>query len=289
MNVRWTSRGASGLLAVAVGGFGLALWAPSAAAASTAVVYVVHGIKGQNLDITVDDKTVASNAKPKDIVGPLKLAAGKHTVAVKKGTSTIADSSFSVKAGQNLDLVAHRQADAAMDPIFTLFRNNDRAVGPGKLRLVVAHVAAAPPADIKVDGDVLFNNVANGESLTLVVPAKTYNVAVVPAATDGDPILGPVDLKTKAGTLTRVFAIGSAAENSMDAVVHVLDVPVNGAARPSLVQTGSGGQAADSFTGGSATIPVLAAGLAGGLAIGLLALAGLGHSARRGVRRRIVR
>ena len=118
-----------------------------------------------------------------------------------------------------------------MEPILTVFKNNDKAVGPGKVRLVVAHVAAAPPADIKVDGKVLFDNVANGEALTLVVPAKTYNVAVVPAATDSDPILGPVDLKTKAGTLTRVFAIGSATENTMDAVVHVLDVSVSGAAR----------------------------------------------------------
>jgi hypothetical protein len=290
MDVRFTSRVASGPLAAAIAVAGLALAAAPASAAGSAQVYVIHGIKGQNLDVTVDDDTVARSAKPKDIIGPLRLAAGRHTVAVKDGSKTVADSSFSVKAGQSVDVVAHRQADASMGPIFTVFRNNVRGVAPGKLRLVVAHVAAAPPADIKVNGKVLFNNVANGEELALVVPAKTYNVAVVPAATDGDPILGPVDLQTKAGTLTRVFAIGSATQNTMDAVVHVLKVSQNGAARPSLVQTGTGGQAADAFTGGaSSTVPVLAAGRAGGLAVGVLALAMLGHLARRATRRRLVR
>lgn len=289
MDVRLASRVVSGLLASALAVAGLALAAAPASASVKAQVYVIHGIKGQNLNIVIDGSTVARSAKTKDIVGPLALSAGRHTVAVKDGAKTVADSSFSVKAGQSVDLVAHSQADASMGPIFTVFRNNLRPVPPGKLRLVVAHVAAAPPADIKVDGKVLFNNVANGEELPLVVPAKTYNVAVVPAATDGDPILGPVDLKTKAGTLTRVFAIGSATQNTMDAVVHVLKVSEDGAARPSLVRTGTGGQAAGVLTSSSQTVPVLAAGLAGGLAIGLLALAMLGHLARRATRRRLVR
>ena len=45
------------------------------------------------------------------------------------------------------------------------------AVNAGKTRLAVAHVAAVPAADIRVDGNVLFSNVANGEGLTTVVPA----------------------------------------------------------------------------------------------------------------------
>jgi hypothetical protein len=288
--VGWTRRGMAGLLGLATGLLGVLVVAPSAQAATGARVFVIHGIQGQDLDIVVDDKTVASGAKPKAIVGPLKLAPGSHSVAVKKGSSDVATSTFSVKSGQSLDLVAHRQADASMAPIFTVFDNNIRAVGPGKLRLTVAHVAAAPPADIKVDGNVLFNNVANGESLTLVVPAKTYRVEVVPAASQGDAILGPVDLDTKKGTLTRVFAVGNVAQKSMDAVVHVLDVQVSGAARPSLVASGDGGQAAQSFTDdGSPAVPVLVAGLAGGLAVGLLALAGMGHVAHRAARRRLVR
>ena len=32
-----------------------------------------------------------------------------------------------------------------------------------KAKLTVAHTAAVPPADIRVDGKVLFENVANGE------------------------------------------------------------------------------------------------------------------------------
>jgi hypothetical protein len=136
-----------------------------------------------------------------------------------------------------------------MEATVTAFRNDLAKVSPGKLRLTVAHVAAAPPADIKVNGDVLFSNVAAGEALTVVVPARTYTVEVVPAATAGDPILGPVKLKLKKGTLTRVFAIGSVADGSMDAIVHSLPVKVSGASAPRSVPTGDGGQAASQFTG----------------------------------------
>ena len=65
-------------------------------------------------------------------------------------------------------------------------------MAPGKARLVVAHTAVVPPADVRVDGTVLFSNIANGEALTLVVPGGTYNVDIVPAATSGPVVFGPV-------------------------------------------------------------------------------------------------
>ena len=100
--------------------------------------------------------------------------------------------------------------------------------------------------------------------MSLLVPAKTYSVAIVPAATNGEPILGPVDLPLKAGTLTRVFAIGDVATRNMDAVVHTLSVRVTGAGAPGSVRTGDGGQAATSFTSdgpGASTIAAATVGL----------------------------
>ncbi len=217
--------------------------APAEAAQANGQIYVIQGISGKNLDVKVDGDTVLSGAKPKSIVGPLKLAPGSHKVAVGDVTSSIA-----VKAGQSADVVAH-PATSAQDPAeITAFKNDLDSVGPGKVRLTVAHTAAAPPADIRVNGDVLFSNVANSEALTVVVPADTYQVEVVPAATSGDAILGPVDLKIKAGTLTRVFAIGDVSKGTMDAVVHSVPVKVSGAGAPGMVQTGDGGQAATEFT-----------------------------------------
>ena len=217
------------------------------AAKGTGQVYVIHGIVGRVLDIYVDGKKVLGAAQPKSIVGPLSLDAGSHQVALSAQGTTVAQTRFTVGAGQSLDVVAHLRSDSSMTGTVTAFRNDVSPVGPGKLRLAVAHVAAAPPADILVNGDVLFSDVASGEALTVVVPASSYTVEIVPAATNGAAILGPVHLTLKKATLTRVFAIGSVATGSMDAIVHSVPVTVTGAAAPRSVPTGDGGQAASQF------------------------------------------
>ena len=113
-------------------------------------------------------------------------------------------------------------------------------------RLVVAHTAAVGPADVRVDQKVLFANIANGEALTMSAPAGTYTVDIVPSATSGPVVFGPADVPVKETALTRVFAIGVAATNSMDAVVQVLPLSARGAGTsPSTVNAGDGGQAAE--------------------------------------------
>jgi len=224
---------------------------PAAAApASGGQIYVIQGISGATLDVQVDGKVVLADAPAKRIVGPVAVGAGTHTVTVGSGSSAVT-SDVAVDAGESVDVVAHPGVTAGDKPEITAFANDLAAVAPGKLRLAVAHTAAAPPADITVDGDVLFSNVANAEALSVVVPGGSYSVAIVPSATKGDPILGPVDLAVKSGTLTRVFAIGDVSKGTMDAVVHQLAVKVSGAAAPSSVQTGDGGQAATQFTSAS--------------------------------------
>lgn len=241
------------------------------AASSTGDVYVVQGLADTPAaDIFVDGKNVAPAAAPKTIVGPLTLSAGNHVVTLKDGATTLVNAQFSVKAGSSSDVVAHRTSDAQSQRVITVFPNDLSAVAPGKLRLVVSHVAVAPPADIIADSKPLFRNVANGESLSLVLPAMQTTVQVVPTATSGPAILGPVTLSLKAGSLTRVFAIGDATQNSTDAVVQVLSIPVSGAKVPTKVRTGDGGQTADSIIGSGTSTGTLVS-----LAVGLLLVAGL--------------
>lgn len=259
---------------------------PAAAASGTGKIYVIHGIAGQILDLYVDGKKVKSDAEPKTIVGPLTLEAGTHKVTVRNAGKTVAGAKFKVGAGQSLDVIAHLRSDSSMGATVTAYRNDLSAVAPGKLRLAVAHVAAAPPADIRVNGDVLFSNVANGEALTVVVPAGSYQVGVVPAGTNGTAILGPVTLPLKKGTLTRVFAIGNVAKGSMGAIVHSLPIKVSGAAAPRSVPTGNGGQAASEFVNGGRSR--LTEGLMAA-AILLLAAAGLVGFTGRRMRKRVPR
>jgi len=273
--------GVLAVLALSAGMSGSALHPARAAAPRTGEVYVVHGIVGPAVDVQVDGRVVARKAAPKSIIGPLKLRPGSHVVTLRDGSSTVTTARFSVVAGASIDLVAHRSADAARSPRIVVFRNNLAPVGRGKTRLVVSHTAVAPPADIRIDGEPFFRNVASGESLSLVVPAKTYSVDVMPSA-GGARILAPVRLTLQPGTLTRVFAIGDPTERTADAIVQVLKVGVTGSGAPTRVPTGDGGQAAEAIVGqggGLAGAPTLV--LLGGLAV--LALIGAGRGSAHGM------
>jgi hypothetical protein len=259
--------------------------AASAKTAAKGKIYVIHGITGQTLDIYVDGKKVLPDAKPKTVVGPLTLDAGTHAVTLEKSGKTVATGKFTLGAGQTDDIVAHLRSDSATGSTVSAFRDDLAAVGPGKLRLAVAHVAAAPPADIKVNGDVLFSNVASGDTLTVVVPSGTYKVEIVPAATSGNAILGPVSLPLKKGTLTRVYAIGNVSTGSMDAIVHTLPVKVSGAAAPSSVPTGDGGQAATQFVANGSRVTEL---MVASAFVLLLVAGAIGVTGRRMRRRALV-
>jgi hypothetical protein len=230
---------------------------------ATGQVHIVHGILGTPLSVDVDGRRIADAAAPKTVLGPLTLPVGRHVVALRTGTRTLTSASFEVQAGRSIDVVAHRAADPAQTARVVVFRNDLSPVGRGRTRLVVAHTAVSPPVDVRVDGSVLFRDVASGEALSLLVPAKTYTVDVVPV-TGSDTVLRPVRLTLKAGTLTRVFAVGNPSSGTADAVVQVLPVGVAGSGVPASVPTGDGGQAADEVVGrgpGRTFLGTLAGGL----------------------------
>ncbi|HEY6798336.1 MAG TPA: DUF4397 domain-containing protein [Kineosporiaceae bacterium] len=275
----------SGRLAIRTVSVGLLLLASAvgtaslASAAPTSQVYIVQAIAGSTVDVLVDSSVVQAAVAPKTVVGPLNLSVGQHVIQVRSGSTTLVSARFTVAGKDSLDVVAHRAADAPMSPVVTVFRNDTSSVGPGKTRLVVSHVAVAEPADIRVDGQPFFRNVANGESLSLVVPARAYSLDVVATANAGRTILAPVQVTLEPGTLTRIFAFGSPAEKTADAIVQVFPVPVVGAGRPTSVHTGDGGQAADSIVT-SRSVPWLVV----AAAIAVLGLAGLAGAVLGSVR-----
>jgi hypothetical protein len=268
MRGAWRRRTLAGLAVLLLGGAATVTGGTAAGASTSAgstvptgQVYVVHGLVGTPVDVDVDGRRVAGNAQPKTVLGPLTLSAGPHVVVLRAGARTVTSASFLVPGGRSIDVVASRAADAGQGARVVVFRNDLDPVGRGKTRLVVAHAAVAPPADVRLDGSVLFRDVASGESLSLLVPAKSYRVDAVPVA-GGGTVLDPVELSLKAGTLTRVFAVGDPAAGTADAVVQVLKVRVVGSGVPRSVPTGDGGQAADEVVGtpaGDPWIPLAAA------------------------------
>jgi hypothetical protein len=264
------------LLAVIAVAAPVAFAAPAEAAAG-ANLYFVQGLPGRSLDISIDGRQVASGVAGAKLVGPFGVAAGKRTITAKQGGKTVIQSEVSAASGASLDVVIHQPVSPTGAPLLTTYPNKLTAVPADKAGLRVAHDAAVGPADIRVNGKVLFRNVANGESLDVVVPAATYKVDIVPTGATSPVVLGPLDLPVQAGYLTRVFAVGAPAQKTMTVAVGTIKVPATGSVKPGLVNTGTGGQAAglDQAQSPAATSALLA----------LLVLAGAVIVTRKVVRR----
>ncbi len=232
------------LLLLAVLAAGGLVTAPAQARATSAQVFVLHGLPGVVADVVVDGRTRKAHVSQGSVVGPIEVTAGRHTVSlVAEGRPAIAGT-VDVDGGGSVDVVAHLPAALGGSPLLTAFPNDLSPVGRGKVRLAVAHTAQVPPADIRVDGAPLLTNVANSEVLSVDVPQRVYSVDIVATGTTSPSFFGPVELSVSAGTLTRVFALGSPADGTMDVLVHRLPLTQQGAAVPSSVQTGDGGQVA---------------------------------------------
>ncbi|WP_406048880.1 DUF4397 domain-containing protein [Kribbella sp. NBC_00889] len=231
------------LLAVTVAAAPAVLTAPADAAAG-GNLYVVQGLPGKSLDISIDGKQVAGGVAGAKLVGPFGVAAGKRMVTAKQGGKLVIQREVTVGSGASLDVVIHQPVSPTGAPLITTYANNLDAVPADKGGLRVAHDAAVGPADIRVNGKVAFANVANGESLEAVVPAATYKVDIVPAGASSPVVLGPMDLPIKAGYLTRVFAVGAPTQKTMTVAAGTIKLPSTGSGKPGLVNTGTGGQAA---------------------------------------------
>jgi hypothetical protein len=235
--------------ALVLGGLAFLTAVPASAASGSGTAYVLQGLPGVTADVSVDGRSVATGVSATTVVGPLRLPAGRHVVALSSRGTRLVSASVSISAGASIDVLGYWAAEAPTMPRIAVLPDDLSAVPAGKTRLVVTHGIAGPPADIRVNGKVLFRSVANGESLSVVVPAGTYRVAAV-ATLGGRTLLPEATLPVKAGTLTRAVAIG-APDSAPDVLVHVLPIPgpTSGDRMPSHVRTGGGGQAAALFDG----------------------------------------
>jgi len=213
-------------------------------AADSGQLFVVQGLPGQQVDVAIDGKSVATNVDTAALVGPFDVAGGARTVTITSGGETLVKRKVNVKANTSSDVVVHLPAQGDGEATITAYRNDRWSVPKDKAALTVSHTAAVPPADIQVNGKPLFTDVANGESLSLVVPVATYRVGIVPTGESKPFFFGPVELTVKGGALNRVYAIGDPTKKTMNVAVHVLTAAQLGSAAPSRVDTGTGGQAA---------------------------------------------
>lgn len=213
---------------------------PVTAAANPALVTVIQAVPGATVDVSIDGRSVASGAAVGDVLGPFELSPGDHDVSFA-GDDVAVDSSLSVSAGAASDVVLHLPADVGGDAVVHSYAAPTGAIGPDKARVLLAHTATVAPADVEVNGETVFTNIANGEFADADVPAGTIKVSLLPSGTTDDPILGPLDVALAPETLSMIYAYGNPRDGSMNVIAHVEDLSADGSVRPTRIDTGSAG------------------------------------------------
>jgi hypothetical protein len=251
------------LAAVAAGGL-VVLAAPPAGAADTATVSVLHAVPGVPVDVYANGEELIPDFQPGTLTDEMSLPAGEYDLAVYPAgsdpTSTApaakADD-VTVPAGANATVVAHLTETGT--PVLTPFVNDVSAVPAGQARVTVRHTAAAPAVDVRAGGTVVAPGLTNPDEATLEVPAGTISADVTLAGTTTVAI-GPADLTLGEGTVTAVYAWGSA-----DAGYQLAVQTLGGMdSAPSAVPGGSGG-----LTGDGLPLPLVALSGAGLVAAAL--------------------
>jgi len=125
--------------------------------------------------------------------------------------------------------------------VVSVYPTDEDPIAAGKARVLLAHTATTAPADVVVDGQTVFTNIANGEFAQGDLPAGPHKVSLLPAGVTGKPILGPLDVTLKAGTITSVYAVGNPKDGSMNVIVRTIGGTTSGGAPPSGMDTGSAG------------------------------------------------
>ena len=222
----------------------LGLAPASHAAKAVGHVVVIQAVPGMSVDVSIDGESMDSGVEVGTLLGPYDLTPGSHEVEFS-GSGLAVKSSIDVASGSNSDVVIHRPAAVGGDPVVHSYATPVKPIGPGKARVLLAHTATVAPADVRVDGQVAFTNIANGEFADADVPAGAHKVELLPTGMTTNPILGPLDVDLKPRTATMVYAVGSPKDQSMNVIVHTAQLASDGSTMPETMDTGSAGLAAD--------------------------------------------
>lgn len=218
----------------------LAETASGSSLAPAGQVIFVQAVPDVGVAISVDGEELEADVATGDVIGPVDLAPGEHTVAFEGGDISVS-STVEVTARATQDVVVHLPASVGGDPVVSHYPTPRDPIGPDKARVLVAHTATVAPADVRVDGQVVFTNIANGEYATADVPAGEHEVALLATGTTADPILGPLAVTVQPLTVTMVYAIGNPDDDSMELIAHSLPLAADGSVAPGTIDTGSAG------------------------------------------------
>lgn len=185
-------------------------------------VFLVHGMPGTVLEVRIGPDRRLKGLRFGQFHN-LRAFAGTTLSfgfsILDTGEPVVATDGFAVPSDHSASLVVHHAADGS--GALTAFDNDLDPLEPGVGRLVVRHLAAAPPLDVMVDGETVLAGVEHGWEESIELPAGEVSVTL--AATDGgESSIGPVDLALTSGDRTVVYGFGSADADTLAIVTDVI-------------------------------------------------------------------
>ena len=208
-------------------------------------VTLVQAVPGRRVEMRVDGRKLHRVAHVGDVIGPVRLPAGRHVVAFVGSGGGAVRANVGLRPGASLDVVLHRPAAVRGVSVVSWYRTPTRPLRPGWARIVVVATASLVPADVRVDDRVVFADIANGESATIDVTAGRHLVALVPSGQPAPAVLGPLKVTVAAGTVNMVYAVGGPRAGAYRAIVHTMALGAGGGVAPGSVHTGTVGLARD--------------------------------------------
>lgn len=218
--------------------------AAQAAPQESARLMVVQALPGQTLDVEIDARSLAEGSETGSVLGPFEVPAGEHRVTFRDDSGDVVlDTSVELAPGASQDLVVHLPAQVEGKPVATLYTTPTTSIGVDKARVLIAHTASVAPADVRLDGALVFTNIANGEFATADVAEGAHVAELLPSGLTTRPILGPLNVTLPAATATMVYALGDTESDSMEVIAHTVPLKANGTPAPTTIDAGSAGLA----------------------------------------------
>jgi hypothetical protein len=215
----------------------LTLALPFPALAADGWLKAVHAIDGRDLgaakdfevDIAVEGACALPNFKFGDITPYIALPADTYTVEISPadgacGNAAVLTARVRIRSDQYTTAVAH--LDATGGPTASVFSDDQTAARNRFGRLTVRHAAAAPTVDIsisrndRVDNNLAFSGVSNGDQASATLKARTYFATIYPYL-NGTVVVGPVEAPVAAGSNLVVYAVGSPGSGTFTLLVDV--------------------------------------------------------------------
>jgi len=269
------------LAAMTAGLFLLPTILSTASSAETApldsVVTIVHGLRGQLVDVSLDGKVVLSAFAPDRLTDPLPIASGQHRIELRPagtGSETVArvDQMITVSPARRVSLVAHFAVDGSWT--MTTYDNSAVAIPSDQAVVVFRNTAAVAPVDVRLDGQPSVQSLSNPDQAPRQLAPATYGVTVAGAGGGAD-LVTEQQVPVKAGNAMFLYLVGSGSN-----VIWLAQQESGGTAvLPINIQTGNSGLAAVSPAGRRSAV----AGAVWGLACLAMVLALAGRSTQVGL------